>query len=64
MLLLPLCFVGTLLPEVEEDGQRDEQRGDGQSVTHNGHVEEDVGRLHTGDTHTRIKSNFKPCLPL
>lgn len=31
-----------LLPEVEEDGKRDEQRGDGQGVTHDGHVEEDV----------------------
>lgn len=32
-----------VLPEVEEDGQTDEQGGDGQRVTHDGHVEEDVG---------------------
>lgn len=31
------------LPEVEEDGQRDEQGGYGQSMAHNCHVKEDVG---------------------
>lgn len=33
------------LPEVEEDRQRDEQRRYGQSMSHNCHVKQDVGRL-------------------
>lgn len=44
------------LPEVEEDGQRDEQRGDGQRVTHDGHVEEDVGGLETAKHTSQVRN--------
>ena len=32
-------------PEVEEDGEGDEERGDGQGVAHDGHVVQDEDRL-------------------
>lgn len=44
------------LPEVEEDGQRDEQGGDGQRVTHDGHVEEDVGGLENSQIRNKSQS--------
>lgn len=52
-----------VLPEVEEDGQTDEQGGDGQRVTHDGHVEEDVGRLETAK-HTSQIRNKSQCTRL
>lgn len=49
----------TALPEVEEDGQRDEQGGDGQRVTHDGHVEEDVGGLETAKHTSQISPSVR-----
>lgn len=49
----------TRLPEVEEDGQRDEQGGDGQRVTHDGHVEEDVGGLETAKHTSQISPSVR-----
>lgn len=41
------------LPKVEEDGQRDKQGGDGQSVADNCHVEQDVSGLQDKDKNLR-----------
>lgn len=47
------------LPKVEEDGQRDKQGGNGQSVADNCHVEQDVGGLREKDKNVKLQINCK-----